>query len=133
MIRALVIAAVAVACSRPPRTAPPSPPPFDAAALAAELDHHMAELAELIHVHRGDCARLARELRELFARMAPSLERARAAQEDPGRAAQLTAALRTYDDTAARRTAQIEADFTADATCARDPGVREALQTMPTL
>ncbi len=129
----MVIALAAAGCGGSPAQHSAGPAPFDAHALAAELDAEMAELAAIVHAHQGDCAQLAAAMRTLFVRMEASLARARAAQQDPDRAKQLTAALRAYDQRTAQHMAAIEADFTADATCARDAQVREVLSTMPTL
>ena len=109
------------------------PPAFDARGLAAELDGHLAALAQVIHTHRDDCPSMERELRALFARMEPTLARARQAQEDATQAKQLTTELRAYDGRAREREAAIERDFSIEATCARHDGVREAMRTMPTL
>ena len=51
----------------------------------------------------------------------------------PALAKELTTEMRRYDEASKRRVAQIEQDFTVNATCAADAGVREALMTMPTL
>lgn len=111
----------------------PQKPKVDTRALAAELDAQMAEVAAVIHNLHTDCPRMASELRAVFARMTASLERARQAQQDPAVAKQLTTDMRSYDEASARRVTAIDADFTVDATCARDPAVRDVLQTMPTL
>lgn len=111
----------------------PQPPKLDTRALAAELDAQMGEVAAIVHSRRTDCPRMASELRAVFARMSVSLDRAREAQSDPELAKQLTTDMRAYDAISAKRVAAIEADFTVDTTCARDPAVRDALQTMPTL
>ncbi len=129
-MRALLLVLV-IACGGPQR--PLAPPPFDAKALAAELDAHLAELARIIHARRDACPAMARDLRALFARMEPTLARARAAQQDPDHAKQLTTELRAYDRAAAEREAAIEADFGASSACARDADVRDAMQRMPTL
>lgn len=119
----------------PPRSSPPEPSPttLEPYALAAELDGQLAELAAIVHAHRADCPRLAAELRALFARMATTVQRARDAERDPELARQLTAALRTYDESAAARTTSIEADFAADPSCTYDPEVRKVLESMPIL
>ncbi len=111
----------------------PQPPKVDTRALAAELDAQLGEVAAIVHDRRTDCPRMARELRAVFVRMTVSLERARKAQQDPEVAKQLTAEMRAYDAVSAQRVAAIEAEFTVKATCARDPAVRDALETMPTL
>ena len=111
----------------------PQPPRVDTRALAAELDAQMGEVATIIHDRRDECPRMASEPRAVFARMTVSLERAREAQKDPAVAKQLTTDMRAYDAVSAQRVVAIEADFTVNATCARDPAVRDALQTMPTL
>jgi len=116
----------------------PSPPDEGAArvdphALAAELDQQLAELATIVRAHRGDCPRLAAELRALFTRMAITVQRARDAERDPELARQLTSAMRAYDRSSAERTAAIEADFAADPSCTSDPDVREVLESMPIL
>jgi hypothetical protein len=130
MIRAVMLALVVGCGGAKPA---PQPPKLDTRALAAELDAQMGEVAAIIHDHRSDCPRMARELRAVFARMTVSLDRAREAQKNPEVAKQLTTDMRAYDAVSAQRVAAIEADFTVDATCARDPAVRDALQTMPTL
>ena len=112
---------------------PPKPPKVDTRALAAELDAQMSEVAAIVRTRRTDCPRMAGELRAVFARMTVSLERARLAQQDPEIAKQLTTDVRAYDAVSAQRVAAIGSDFTVDAPCARDPAVRDALQTMPTL
>lgn len=114
-------------------TPAPQPPKVDTRALAAELDAQLGEVASIIHMRRDDCPRMASELRAVFARMKASLDRAREVQKDPELAKQLTIDMRAYDQVSAERVAAIEADFTVDATCARDPAVRDALQAMPTL
>jgi hypothetical protein len=122
---------VAVACGGAQR---PSPPPkIDTAALAAELDTEMSEVAQIIHTHREQCPQLASELLRVFKRMRASIDRAHEAQQDPELAKALTAQMRTYDGLAAQRTAQIDADLTPDSPCVRDPHVREVLMSMPTL
>jgi len=111
----------------------PQAPSVDTAALAAELDAQLGEVATIIHTRRDDCPKLATELRDLFVRMKATIGRAREIQKDPELAKQLTTDMRAYDQVTAQRVAAIEADFTVDATCARDPAVRETLQSMPTL
>ena len=128
-MRALVLATL-IACGGAQR---PQEPAFDARGLAAEMDAQLADLARIVHTHRADCPAMARELRSLFARMEPTLARARAAQANPDHAKALTTELRAYDRAAAQREAAIEADFTVDAACARDAEVREVMRTMPTL
>lgn len=130
MIRALVLAAATACGGAKPA---PQPPRVDTRALAAELDAQMGEVAAIIRTRKNECPRMASELRAVFARMMVSLDRAREAQKDPAVAKQLTTDMRAYDAVSAQRVAAIEADFTIDATCARDPAVRDALQTMPTL
>lgn len=129
MIRAALVLLVACGGAKPA----PQAPKVDTRALAAELDAQLGEVAAIIHAHRTDCARMASDLRAVFARMTVSLDRARQAQQDPNVAKQLTTDMRAYDAVSAQRVAAIEADFTVDATCARDPAVRDALQAMPTL
>jgi len=90
----------------------------------------LGEVAAIIHTRSDDCPRMASELRAVFARMKVSIARAREVQQDPALAKQLTTDMRAYDQVSAQRVTAIEADFTVDATCARDPGVRDALQTM---
>lgn len=129
MIRVALVLLIACGGAKPA----PQPPKVDTRALAAELDAQMTEVAAIVHSRGDDCARMASELRAVFARMTISLDRARQAQQDPEVATQLTTDMRAYDEVSAKRVAAIEADFTVDATCARDPAVRDALQTMPTL
>ena len=129
MIRVALVLLIACGGAKPA----PQPPKVDTRALAAELDAQMTEVAAIVHNRGDDCARMASELRAVFARMTISLDRARQAQQDPEVATQLTTDMRAYDEVSAKRVAAIEADFTVDATCARDPAVRDALQTMPTL
>lgn len=125
---------VLVACGgAKPTPAPQGPPPFDADALAAELDGEMAEVARVLHDNREDCPRMAKELRAVFAKMTASFARAREAQQDPERARQLTTAMRAHDAVAAERMKQIDADFSVDAPCAKDSEVREVMLSMPSL
>jgi len=111
----------------------PRPPVVDTAAIAAELDAQLGEVATIVHTRRNDCPRLASELRGVFARMKVTIERAREIQKDPTLAKQLTTDMRAYDEVTAKRVDSISEDFTVDTTCARDPDVRDALQSMPTL
>jgi len=129
VIRAALVLVIACGGAKPA----PQPPKVDTRALAAELDAQLGEVAAIIHTRRDDCPRMASELRAVFARMKASLDRAREVSSDPELAKQLTTDMRAYDQVSAQRVAAIEADFTVDATCARDPGVRDTLQTMPTL
>lgn len=130
MQRLALVLLVACAGAKP---APKSPPPFDAAGLAAQLDGEMAELARILHDHRADCPRMASELRALFAKMTASFARAREAQQDPERARQLTSAMRAYDQVAAERMQAIDTDLGVDAPCARDSAVHDAMLAMPSL
>lgn len=129
MIRAALVLLIACGGAKPA----PQPPTIDTRALAAELDAQLGEVASIVHTHRDDCPRMASELRAVFARMEITLARATEAQKDPAVAKQLTTDMRAYDAVSAQRVAAIEADFTVDATCARDAAVRDALQAMPTL
>ena len=129
MIRAALVLLVACGGTKPA----PQPPKVDTRALAAELDAQLGEVAAIVHTRRDDCPRMARELRAVFARMKVSIARAREVQQDPELAKQLTTDMRAYDQVSAQRVTAIEGDFTVDATCARDPDVRDVLQTMPTL
>lgn len=124
---------LALGCGGATKPPAPQPPAVDTAALAAELDAQLGEVATIIHSRRTDCPALARELRAVFVRMKVSIERARELQRDPDLAKRLTTDMRAYDEVSEQRVAAIEADFTVDATCARDPAVRETLQSMPTL
>lgn len=126
-----MVLAFAVACGG--TTPVRQPPKVDTRALAAELDAQLGEVAAIIHTRRDDCARMAAELRAVFGRMRVRIDRAREVQKDPELAKQLTTDMRAYDKVSADRVAAIEADFTVDATCARAPAVRDALQAMPTL
>lgn len=101
--------------------------------LAAEIDAESAELARIIHDLRGDCPRMATELRTLFARMRQSFDRAHAAQKDPALAKELTTHLRAYDDVGKQRSAAMDADLTENPACTQDPTVREQMLVMPTL
>ena len=69
----------------------------------------------------------------LFSRMETTLNRAREVQNDPELSKALTSDLKRYDAVAAERSARMEAELTPDAPCIRDPAVRDALMTMPTL
>lgn len=129
MIRGALV--LLVACGG--RTPAAQPPKVDTRALAAELDAQLGEIASVVHTRRDDCPRMASELRAVFERMKVSIGRARELQKDPELAKQLTTDMRAYDQVSAERVAAIETDFTVDATCARDPVVRDALQAMPTL
>lgn len=122
-----------VACGHPAKPAPPAPPKVDTAALAAELDAQLAELALVLHRDRADCPALAGNLRALFVRMDATMKRAREVQKDPEAAKALTSDLKRYDAAAAERAAAMEAELTPDAPCIRDQGVRDALMAMPTL
>lgn len=101
--------------------------------LAAEIDAEAADLARVIHDFRGDCPRMATELKAVFARMSASFDRARAAQKDPALAKELTTHLRAYDDISKQRDAAIDADLAESSTCLRDPAVRDTMLAMPTL
>lgn len=101
--------------------------------LAAEIDAESAELARIIHDLRGDCPRMASELKALFARMKQSFDRAHAAQKDPVLAKELTTHLRAYDDVGKQRNAAVDADLAANPACMHDPAVREQMLVMPTL
>lgn len=101
--------------------------------LAAELDAEMTDVARIVHDLRHDCSGMATQLRAVFVRMRVSVDRARTAQQDPALATELTTEMRAYDDASKQRVAQIERDFTVNASCAADAGVRDALMTMPTL
>jgi len=111
----------------------PQPPTVDTAALAAELDAQVGEFAAIVHANRENCPRLASELRAVFARMRVTIERARETQKDPVLAKRLTTDMRAYDEVTSKRVSQISEDFTVDSTCVRDAGVRDAMQSMPTL
>jgi hypothetical protein len=130
-MRSVSLAAlVLIACGPKPA---PQKPTIDTHALAAELAAQMNEVASIVHDRRADCPKLASELRRLFVRMSASLDRAREAQQDPVLAKQLTTALRSYDEASSRAVDSIEKDFTVESRCARDPEVRDVLQSMPTL
>ena len=101
--------------------------------LAAEIDAESAELARIIHELRGDCPRMAAELKALFARMKQSFDRAHEAQKDPALAKELTTHLRAYDEVGKQRGAAMEADLTENPACTHDPAVREQMLVMPTL
>jgi hypothetical protein len=101
--------------------------------LAAEIDAEAAELARIIHDLRTDCPRMAAELKTLFARMRATFARAHTAQKDPALAKELTTYLRSYDDIGKQRLDAMDADLTENATCIRDPAVRDVMLTMPTL
>jgi hypothetical protein len=101
--------------------------------LAAEIDAESAELARIIHDLRGDCPRMAGELRTLFARMKQTFDRAHAAQKDPALAKELTTHLRSYDDVGRQRSAAMDADLTENPACTQDTAVREQMLVMPTL
>jgi hypothetical protein len=130
MRRVLLAAVLVLACGPKP---PPQKPTIDTRALAAELAAQMSEVASIVHLRRSDCPKLASELRLLFVRMSASLDRAREAQQDPVLAKQLTTEMRAYDQASEKAVSSIEADFTVDSRCARDPEVRDVLQSMPTL
>lgn len=125
---ALVVLCILVACGGSQR-----PRSTGMKELAAEIDAEAAELARIVHELRGDCPRMAAEMKALFARMSASFDRARAAQKDPALAKELTTHLRAYDDISKQRDAAIEADLAENATCVRDPAVRDTMMTMPTL
>ncbi len=72
------------------------------------------------------------ELKALFARMSKTFDRAHTAQKDPALAKELTTHLRAYDEAAKKRNAELDADFAANS-CTGDSGVRDAIDTMPTL
>lgn len=131
LIRAAMIATLVIACGGAKPA--PQPPKVDTRALAAELDAQMGEVASIVHTRRDDCPGMASELRAVFERMKTSIGRAREVQKDPELAKQLTTDMRAYDQVSADRVAAIDADFTVNSTCARDPAVRDALQSMPTL
>ncbi|MDB4963739.1 MAG: hypothetical protein JWP01_3738 [Myxococcales bacterium] len=130
MRRFTLAALFVIACGPKPA---PQKPTIDTRALAAELAAQMTEVAAIVHRHRTDCPKLASELRLLFVRMSASLDRAREAQQDPVVAKQLTTDMRAYDEASTNAVSSIEADFTVDSQCARDPQVRDVLQSMPTL
>jgi len=127
-MRALVVLAALAACGggQHPRST-------GMRELAAEMDAEMAEVVRIVHDLRADCPAMATQLRAVFVRMKVSVDRAHLAQQDPALATELTTEMRRYDNASKRRMAQIESDFTVNATCAADPEVRDALMTMPTL
>ena len=129
-MRALIVLLVVTACGGAQH-----PKSSGMRELAAEMDAEMAEVARIVHAEAGrrQCAAMATQLRAVFARMARSIERAHTAQQDPALAKELTTEMRRYDAASQQRVAQIEQDFTVDATCAADPAVRDVLMTMPTL
>jgi phage-related minor tail protein len=101
--------------------------------LAAEIDAESADLARIIRDLRGDCPRMAREMKALFARMKTSFDRAHTAQKDPALAKELTTHMRAYDDVAKQRGAQMDADLESNPACLSDASVRDAMMTMPNL
>jgi len=101
--------------------------------LAEEIDAESADVARIIHDLRGDCPRMAVELKAVFARMSASFDRARTAQKDPALAKELTTFLRAYDESVEKRTAAMDADLAESSTCVRDPVVRDTMLAMPTL
>lgn len=127
-MRLLIALGVLVACGGPQRPRSTGMPE-----LAAEIDAESAEVARIIHDLRGDCPRMARDLRAVFVRMRASFDRARAAQKDPALAKELTTYLKSYDADAKARDAAIDSDLAANPTCVRDPVVRETMLGMPTL
>ncbi len=96
--------------------------------LAAELHGEMTELATITRRTRGDCPRMASELRPLVIRMQATAERVAQAKADPALAKELTTELRTYDAQLAGVTDAISADLL---TCKDSPEVFEVVQAIP--
>ena len=86
---------VGFACGGPPH--PAAPPPFDATRLAAELDAATRDMVAIAQHWQADCPRLLDELGGVEDRARRPVAEARAAEQDPDRAQQLTTAVRAYD------------------------------------
>jgi hypothetical protein len=130
-VLAMIAVALGAACAHAPP--PQRSAPLDPKEIAAELDAEMAEVANAIHLRRDDCPSMARDLRAVFARMRTSIAKAHRAQLDDALAKQLVIEMRAYDARSAQHRDAIDADFTAESTCAKDREVREVLMSMPTL
>lgn len=89
----LIFALVLVACGGQPH-----PPPFDAKGLAARIDHLLGALANATATDEADCPKLLDDLSQILANARGTLDEAKAAQNDPERAKQLTTAMRGYED-----------------------------------
>jgi len=100
-MRAVIAVALAAACGGASHPAPP--PAFDAKQLAAALGGLVAEMAAAVKSAGDDCPRMVDELGAVLERGRGRLVEARAAQQDPDRAKQLTGELRAYDPAFARK------------------------------
>jgi sirohydrochlorin ferrochelatase len=92
-MRALIVALALAACGGHPH-----PPPFDAKGLAAEIDRIVGSLADASAKHEADCPAMLDDIERILAAARGSIDEVKAAQKDPERAKQLTAAMRAYDD-----------------------------------
>lgn len=111
------------------RPAPVRPAP-EPATVAQDLHLALNELAALVKRRRGDCDRMATELRELFTRMRVSVDDAQRMAGDPVLGKQLTAELRRYDEVDRGVADAVFADLRA---CKDHRGVQDAVSTMPVM
>ncbi len=98
-MRALIVVLVA-ACGGAQK--PPEPPPFDAAGLAARLDHLMAEMEAAI-AQRDDCPRMLDTMSDIEVRAQAPIAEAHAAQKDRQHVHELALAMKQYEHSAAGR------------------------------
>jgi hypothetical protein len=115
-----------VACGG--RAAPPSrPPPLEPAAVAALLDRDLAELADVAHRHREQCAELLAALRPVVARMQLHFEHVQRFAADPKLGPVFKAEVAARAPHAGRRSDQIGEDLGATyLACA--PDLKERLR-----
>jgi hypothetical protein len=93
MCRPLLLGLALAACGGHPH-----PAPFDARGLAAEIDHIVGALADATAKHEADCPAMLDDIERILAAARGPIDQAKAAQQDPERAKQLTSAMRAYDD-----------------------------------
>lgn len=134
MTRAIAIAIVAAACSAPaaPPPSQPSGPRYDArelAELADGLYDVLDTMAAVVEAHPDDCPAMGRELAQLFDKAAPITSRIKIVAADKDGAAGLAAAMHRHDADAQALDERISAGLRP---CAGDPGVRAAIDKMPT-
>jgi hypothetical protein len=133
-MRALIVAALLVACGGHPHPAP-QPPAFDAAQLAANVDAVLTQLATATERDQDDCAKLLDGLEQILSAAQPIFARVHAAEQDPDHARQLTTAMHAYDGRSPDRSTAIA---TALAVCFRthrelQDRVQRVVDSMPTL
>lgn len=127
--RLIALAPLALLACGGARPAPARRPP-EPATVAQDLHLRINELAAIAKRRRGDCPRMAVELRELFTRMRVTVDDAQRMANDPALAKQLTTELRRYDDVDRGVADAVSADLLA---CKDHRGVQEAMASMPVM